>query len=345
MQAVIDQMPVEFPALIPGYPTRIIDGNHLPASEHRLKELRTLASGPLPGQSLVVFDPDRKLVLDVYLSEDGHEQERSLLLDVVDHLQPGEVWIGDRNFCTTMFLWEVQQSQAFYLIRQHATNVRWEPRGERRRVGRVETGMVYEQQVTLHDGFGNTLTARRITIALDEPTEDGETEVHLLTNLPKRVDARTLARAYRERWTVEQCFWEVEGVLHSELRTLAYPKAALFAFCVALVAYNLLRVVQTALASVHGLDKVQREVSSYYLADETRGMWRGLAIAVPDSFWKENYACLTPKQLAKRLVSLAGRVKLSAFRKHRRGPKKPAPKRKSARHRPHIATARILSQR
>src|SRR5678815_1851647 len=45
------------PAPLPGYELRIVDGNHLAATEHRLKELRVTRSGPLPGQALVVLDP------------------------------------------------------------------------------------------------------------------------------------------------------------------------------------------------------------------------------------------------------------------------------------------------
>ena len=39
-------------------------------------------------------------------------------------------------------------------------------------------------------------------------------------------------------------FQQLEAHLHSEVNTLGYPAAALFAFCVALVAYNVLAVVK-----------------------------------------------------------------------------------------------------
>ena len=45
------------------------------------------------------------------------------------------------------------------------------------------------------------------------------------------------------------------------------------------------------------------------------------------------------------LRHLASKVRLSEYRKHPRGPKKPRPKRRSARNRPHVATARLLDQR
>lgn len=128
--AVVDELGVEFAPLVPGYRARILDGNHLAATEHRLKELRRLASGPLPGLALVVLDGDRRLVLDVYPCEDGHTQERTILAEVVNDIQPGEVWIADRAYCTSAFLWEVA-SQACFLVRQHATNVRWKTAGRR----------------------------------------------------------------------------------------------------------------------------------------------------------------------------------------------------------------------
>ena len=39
----------------------ILDGNHLAATEHRIKELRDERAGALPGQTLVVLDPSLML--------------------------------------------------------------------------------------------------------------------------------------------------------------------------------------------------------------------------------------------------------------------------------------------
>src|SRR3954466_2242575 len=62
-----------------GYRTRILDGNHLPGGEHRIKEGATLPPGARPGHALVVLDPDLMPVVDAVPCEDGHAQERSLL--------------------------------------------------------------------------------------------------------------------------------------------------------------------------------------------------------------------------------------------------------------------------
>jgi IS4 transposase len=61
----------------PGYRVRIVDGNHLPGSQKRLTALRGFRGAALPGQSLVVFDPDLGLVVDLEPCEDGHVQEPS----------------------------------------------------------------------------------------------------------------------------------------------------------------------------------------------------------------------------------------------------------------------------
>ena len=80
---VIDAMGGGRAAWLPGYRVRILDGNHLAGTEHRLKELRTIGAGALPGHALVVLDPRLMLATDVVLCEDGHAQERSLLDQVL----------------------------------------------------------------------------------------------------------------------------------------------------------------------------------------------------------------------------------------------------------------------
>src|SRR3954470_3760462 len=302
------------PAWLPGYTVKILDGNHLAGTQHRLKELRTIGAGALPGHALVVLDPQAMLVTDVFPCEDGHAQERSLLDSVLETIRAGQVWIADRNFCPTGFLFGIDRRGGHFVIRQHAATLRIEWMGERRACGRSETGEVFEQEIRLGDGDGGTRTVRRITVELDTPTRDGETEVHILTNLPAEVaDALAIADLYRRRWTVEAAFGELAPCLNGEIDTLGYPKAALFAFCVALVSYNVLSVVKAALRSVHGEEAVQ-EVSGYYLADEIAGTHRGMMIAIPEDEWVV-FAGLTASAMAGVLRGLAAKVRLAAVRK------------------------------
>ena len=73
--------------------------------------------------------------------------------------------------------------------------------------------------------------------------------------------------------------------LELRINTLGYPKAALFAFCLALVSYNVLSTVKAALRSVHGEKASDAKVSGYDLAEEVAGTYRGMMIAVPKDEW------------------------------------------------------------
>ena len=70
-----------------------------------------------------------------------------------------------------------------------------------------------------------------------------------------------------ERWTIEKHFQFLTQSLHCEVSGLGQPRAALFAFAMALVAGNALAVVRGSLRSAHGAE-AEAEVSGYYLADE-----------------------------------------------------------------------------
>jgi hypothetical protein len=131
--------------------------------------------------------------------------------------------------------------------------------------------------------------------------------------------------------------------LHCEISSLGYPPAALFAFGVGLLAYNILSVVRTALAAAHGAACLEN-ISAYYLADEIRGMMRGMMVQIPDAQWQRQFGKRSPQQMANLLVTLAKHVHLECFRKHRRGPKKARPKRTKFKRQTHVATARILAE-
>ena len=346
MAEVVQRLAPRREPLLRGYLTKIIDGNHLAATEHRIEELRTIGGGPLPGQALVVLEPDRMLVTDVFPCEDGHAQERRLLPQVLLTVEAMDLWIADRNFCTTGFLFGIAAGDAAFVIRQHAQTLTYAEMGDRRKVGRCPTGMIYEETLRLMDEKGKFLDVRRVTIALKKPTRDGETEIHLLTNLPtKAASAHTVADLYLQRWTVEKAFHELDQALHGEIKTLGYPGAALLSFCVALLSYNVISVVKTALNAVHKADAKREHLSGYYLASELAAAYHGMMIAVPPAEWTRHFASLSAMELARILKLLAAKVPTDRFRKNIRGPKKPPPKRTSAKRHPHVSTARILAQR
>lgn len=326
-----------------GYRTKIVDGNCLEASEHRIHELREAKGRALPGKSLVVYEPTYGVVTDVFPCENGHAQERSLFGALLKTVEAGDLWIADRNFCTRAFLCTIDKREACFITREHR-GLPFEIVEALHECGHTETGSVAQQRVKVIDEHGQVHLWRRVRIKLKHATRDGATIVHILTNLPRRVSDTRVADLYRKRWTLETAFQHLEAYFHSEINTLGYPKAALFGFCLALVAYNVLAVVLAALRGVHGEETVDEEVSLYYIANEISTTYHGMMIAIPAPEWDVFYA-MSAADLAALLLELAQKVRLHTMRKSPRRPKKPRSLGKKPARKGHVATAKLLMNR
>jgi hypothetical protein len=236
----------------------------------------------------------------------------------------------------------IHRRKAFVLVRQHRRNLPCEPLGELKKVGKTDTGMVYEQHVQVTDPeSGERLRLRRIEVRLFRETRDGDRTLAVLTNLPDKVSALTIADTYLVRWTIETHLQFLTQSLHCELPGLGRPRAALFGFAMALVAANALAVVRGSIRSEQGVE-AEAEVSGYYLADEIAHDYRTLMKYLPVDQWR-GWRGLTPETLGRLLRALAGNVNLKALTRSRRGPKKP-PQQKPAydkKHK-HYSTARLL---
>jgi hypothetical protein len=326
-----------------GYRIKIVDGNCLEASEHRIQELREAQGRALPGKSLVVYEPAQGLVTDVFPCENGHAQERSLFGPLLNTVEAGDLWIEDRNFCTRDFLCDIDNRGAFFITRQHL-GLTFEIVEALRECGRTETGSVAQQRVKVVDQQGHAHLFRRVRLKLKHATRNEATIVHILTNLPRQIAGNRIADLYRKRWTLETAFQHLEAYFHSEINTLGYPKAALFGFCLALVAYNLLAVVLAALRGVHGEETVDEEVSLYSIANEITTTYHGMMIAIPAPEWEVFYS-MSLAELAAILLELAHRVRLQAIRKSPRRPTKPRREGTKPARKGHVATAKLLMNR
>ena len=329
---------------LPGYRMRVLDGNVLTGTDHRLKGLRRWLNACLPGKSLVIYEPGLGLVTDLVLEEDAYTQERALLTQILPRLQAKDLVVADRNFCTTRFVFGVAGQKAFTIVRQHRVNLPCTPISELKKCGESGTGTVYEQKVQVTDpDSGVVLTLRRIEVRLLQKTRDGDRTIALLTNLPEKVSALQIAAIYRERWTIEKHFQFLTQSLNCEVSGLGQPRAALFAFAMALVAANALAVVRGTLRSVHGVE-AEAEISGYYLADEVAGDYRTLMKYLPAEEWL-GWKSLPILAMAKLLCALAQHVRLKGLTRSQRGPKNP-PKDKpvyNKKHK-HYSTARLLQE-
>jgi len=204
---------------LPGSQGKSVDGPVMEASEHRLKELRGVEAGALPGKSLGVYAPASGLVRDVFPCEDGHAQERSLFTAVLSPVQAGDLWMADRNGCPREFLCDIDTRGASCVIRQHR-GLPCEIVSPLHPLGRVETGHIAEQRVRVVEAQDGVHVYRRLRLKLNHLTRDGATLLSIVTNVPARsVSGKRVARLSHKRWTLETAFQYLEAYVHSEINT------------------------------------------------------------------------------------------------------------------------------
>ncbi len=344
---VIDAMPGAALAVLAGLPVRVLDGNCLDGRQHRLAVTRESTAAPLPGKALVVFDPQHETIEAMVPCEDGHTQERKLLRQVGPLVGAGQVWLADRNFCTEGFLGELEDRGAYSLIREHE-QLRLTPLEAMCAPVRPEgaDSVVSEQWVQLKarpDGREG-VKLRRIRVELDTPTRHGERELYLLSTVPESVaDAPTLARLYRQRWTIERAFLHLTVQLRCEVNTLSYPPAALFALACAMVVFNVLGVVKAALRAAHGAE-VQARLSSHAMSNHMRSAFQSLDEIIEPEDWQV-FNEVSTAVMAQWLLEQAALVPLGRYAKApaRKTAPKPTPKRLHDPKKPHVSLAKLLA--
>ena len=354
LSKIIYEMKADLPGPISGYDVRIVDGNHIAGTHHRLKELRDIGDSALPGHTVAVLNPHVELIEDLVACKDGHTNQRMLYGQLLFKVKQGQCWIADRDYCTKPFLFGIKQRKAYFAIREHG---KLQPTaiGRRKRLGRIEGGVLYEQDVRLTNDDGCEMRMRRVTVKLDTPTRDGDTEIRILSNLPKTVRAKTIATAYRSRWTIETAFQKLTTVLKCELNTLGYPQAALFGFCIAVVTFNALHTAIAALRVAHKKElakvtggetpRTNRQMSFYYLAIEISQVYAGMMIAIPPQHWTKEFGNQTPKQMARSLLALARKVDVHRFLTNPVYDQQRTKKRPITTRAGHVSTHRLLQKR
>ena len=328
--------------VLPGYNCYSIDGNHLQKTEKRLKETRGLCAAPLPGTVVARFNHQTCVFENAYLLEDGHAQESNVLDRVIEDVKANDLVIGDRHFCITNFILRIAAASGFFLIRQHG-RLKGKLLGKRQRIGRIDTGEVFEQSLQIQDG-DQIIVVRRITVCLDEATRNGDEELHLLSNVPA-IDAspQELAQLYRQRWEIENAFHTLTMTLNCEMKSNCFPRAALLQFCMAMVAYNCRQVLMAALFAEHEQEDVE-QLSQFQVSKEITRPMEGMLTAIDEDEWEELVPSTTP-EIARFLRDVSCNVTVKKYRKSVRSPKKPKPKRKRCKAGTHVSTAKLLNQR
>ena len=324
-----------------GARTRIVEGRHLPGTEPRIEPLRTTRAGALPGQALVVFEPEAGLVADVIVGADGHAQERSRTEALLTLVPPHDLGSAARHVGTTSLRCGIARRGGSFGIRPHGSTVGGEAVAARGANGRGETGAVVEPTVRRTEDRGETLIVRRITGEWDQPTREGDRTIHRRTHLPEEdAEALTVAALDRTRGTIETAFPAWEARRHGESDTLGDPQAAWFACWIALVSSHVLRTLQAAIRAVHGA-AVAAPISGSDLAAEVAGPHRGRRSAIPKNECVV-FHDVSSEEMGQVRKRWAGAIRLDEDRKQPRGPKKPRPERPSGAEIKHVATSELL---
>ena len=203
----------------------------------------------LPGHTLVVLDPQLMLVIDAF-PRGWPWTCRSVRCWGKSEatVQPKDLGSTNRDFCTTGFLFGIARREGFFLVRQHAATLTytlvergrigdgWKPAGSSsRRSATDDAGEVVP--ATSDRGLGQADTRWRHRAPPADQCAGQARRAELVIGIA----GVGRSRPHSPRW---------RGV-NGEINALGYPKAALFSFCMALVAYNVLSTVR-GVRSVHG---------------------------------------------------------------------------------------------
>ena len=101
---------------------------------------------------------------------------------------------------------------------------------------------------------GTTLAIRRITVKLYQPTRDGDTELHILTNVPMKAgNACKLADLYRKRWTIELDLSSLKIVMKMDVLRCKTPELVRKEIWTHILTYNLIRTIMAQAATKHDI--------------------------------------------------------------------------------------------
>jgi Integrase core domain len=264
--------------LLPGARVPRVDGHHRAGTAPRHQPPRTSGAGARPGPALVVVDPGLRRLTDVLPGVDGPAQERwrRARLPPLPLVRAQDRGSDDRNFSTTDPRCGSVGREGWFVVRQDAATWPWPWVGQRRACGRIATGHVFAPTIGSRHAAGAVRFPRRVTVALDQPTRDGDTAIPLRTKVPVRdAPAATIAERCRARWRIATAVRARATAPRGAVDTRGAPPAARFGICVALVADPAPRTVQAGLRSAAGERVVAATVSDDAVAEAVPRTRRG----------------------------------------------------------------------
>ena len=236
----------------------------------RLVILLSLATGMLTGMALAPYAG----------KETG---ETALLRELLDYLQPGEVVLADRYFCSYFMIAMLLERGVDVVTRLHQRRSADFRRGQR--LGQGDHLVVWTRPVKpdwmdqeTYQRMPATLTVREVHVQIKEPGCRVDSLVVVTTLLDaEKYTSEDLAELYHQRWLLELDIRAIKTTLGMDVLRCKTPEMVVKEIWTHLLAYNLIRqsMLQAALAK-----KRSPRQLSFTAALQTLGAsWMILALA------------------------------------------------------------------
>lgn len=174
--------------------------------------------------------------------------ERALFRSLWDHLEPGDVVLADRGFCSYAEMYLLSRRGVDCVMRKHAR------RGKTslidKRLGKNDLLMLWFKTAVRPQwideeswrALPNTLCVREITVEIDTPGFRTQHVIIATTLLdPKAFPEHTFAALYRRRWSAELFLRDLKTTMGMDVLRCKSPAMIRKELAIHFIAYNLLR--------------------------------------------------------------------------------------------------------
>jgi hypothetical protein len=185
--------------------------------------------------------------------------EQSLLRDMLDSLQSGDILLGDALYATYFLLWDLIRGGADGLFEQHGGRKRSTDFRKGKKLGARDHLIVLTKPKQKPDWMSQyEYDQAPATLRVREFQAGGKVMVTTFL-CPKETPKNVLKALYRQRWHVELDLRNIKTTLGMEQLRCKTPEMAIKELWVYLLAYNLIRLLMAQAALL--ADQIPRQLS------------------------------------------------------------------------------------
>jgi len=185
--------------------------------------------------------------------------EQSLLRDMLDTLQSGDILLGDALYATYFLLWDLIRGGADALFEQHGGRKRSTDFSTGEKLGARDHLIVLTKPKQKPDWMSQyEYDQAPATLKVREFQAGGKIMVTTFL-CPKETSKQVLKALYRQRWNVELDLRNIKTTLGMEHLRCKTPEMAVKELWVYLLAYNLIRLLMAQAALL--ADQIPRQLS------------------------------------------------------------------------------------